>query len=258
MNKMSAATAQAADEIDRENKKPSRDSALYRRVERLNGEQHNALRMLPMERMDFATSLNSIVLTVSEFSSAARDYPIVFAQSNDKIMPYAITGYKQGENVYVDEEGHWRPNHYIPAFLRRYPFIFMENDQGTGFSLCLDMDCPFLSTESGEPLYEKGQPSALIEKAMEFSKAFQTEAEKTAAFCAQLKALDLFITQNARFKMSQEAGGEEVVVAGFMVIDEKKLNTLSDDVFVDLRKTRALGLIYSHLVSMGSWADVVS
>lgn len=258
MSEMSAADSGAINDARDEGAENIPAIGLYTRVELLNKEKHGKLCMKPMESMAFASKMNSIVVTVSEFSSAARDYPIVFAEANDKIMPYAVTGYKQNENVYVDENGHWRPNHYIPAFLRRYPFIFMENSESNSLSLCIDLDCPLLSEQDGEPLYEGDKPSHLIEKAVEFSKAFHAEAEKTAQFCNHMKELDLFMIQNAKFKTPDEKGAEETVVAGFMVIDEKRLEALSDEEFLKLRKTKALGLIYSHLLSMRSWANVMN
>lgn len=258
MTEMSAAETGAISDTREEGAEDTPATGLYSRVEMLNNERHSRLCMKPMENMGFASQMNSIVLTVSEFSSAARDYPIVFAEADGKIMPYAVTGYKQNENVYIDEDGHWRPNHYIPAFLRRYPFIFMENPENNSLSLCIDLDCPFLSDEGGELLYEDGKPTQLVEKAVEFSKAFHVEADKTALFCNHMKELDLFVIQNAKFKTPDEQGAQETVVAGFLVIDEKRLEALSDEEFLKLRKTKALGLIYSHLLSMRSWASVMS
>ncbi len=258
MSETSVAETGAISDAREEGSEEIPTTGLYRQVEMLNKERHNKLRMKPMENMSFAEQMNSIILTVSEFSSAARDYPIVFAEANGKIMPYAVTGYKQNENVFIDKNGYWRPNHYIPAFLRRYPFIFMENPESNSLSLCIDLDCPFLSEEQGEPLYEEGKPSQLVEKAVEFSKAFHVEADKTALFCNHMKELDLFVIQNAKFKTPDKEQAEETVVAGFMVIDEKRFEDLPDEEFLKLRKTKALGLIYSHLLSMRSWANVMS
>ena len=254
MNDMSQSNANAGEETQA----TAQGAGLYSQVELLSKERHKDLRMLPMDNLAFAAQLNSIVLTVSEFSPAARDYPIVFAENNGKIMPYAVTGFRQNENVYIDDEGKWRPNHYIPAFLRRYPFIFMENPEGNSLALCIDVACPFLSKEQGEPLFEEDKPSELTDKAVEFAKAFHAEADKTTQFCKHMKELDLFVTQNAKFKTPNEEEGQETVVAGFLVIDEKRLDALSEEEFLKLRKTKALGLIYSHLLSMRSWANVLS
>lgn len=232
----------------------SSGATLYKNIEPLNLEQHGALRLKPFEDLRFAKCMNSILLSSTEFASAALSYPIVFAPIGADMMPFAVTGYKEGDNIYVGEDGQWRADHYVPAMIRRYPFIFMEDKDQDTLALCIDRGCEALDDEAGQPLFEDGKPTQLIENALEFSKAFHLEANKTRQFCKQLEALDLFVARNAQFTLPD---GEKTSISGFSVIDEQKLNGLDDQAFLALRQSGALAAIYCHLMSMRSWGNVL-
>ena len=68
---------------------------------------------------------------------AASEYAIVFAGTGDEIMPAAILGLRGDENLYLSADGRWDAN-YMPAFVRRYPFVFSTSEDGTKFTLCID------------------------------------------------------------------------------------------------------------------------
>nr|MCH9819506.1 SapC family protein [Gammaproteobacteria bacterium] len=73
-------------------------------------------------RYEFADKINSVVLAGIEFVEASKDYPIVFAKAGEEDVPVALLGLRATGNLYLDAKGHWLPDHYVPAFVRRYPF----------------------------------------------------------------------------------------------------------------------------------------
>lgn len=229
--------------------------ALYKNVEPLSADQHSALRLKPFEDFGFARGMNSILLSSTEFPVAALNYPIVFAEVGGEMMPFAVTGYKDGENIYIGEDGQWRDNHYVPALVRRYPFIFMEDKEQDTLTLCIDAGCSALDQQEGQPLFEEGKPSALTEQALEFSKAYHVETSKTRQLCKEIGELGLFMSRNAKITLPD---GETAMVSGFAVVDEQKFNELDDEAFLALRKSGALAAIYCHLISMRSWGNVLS
>ena len=85
----------------------------------------------------FARKINSVPLTAVEFPLAAADYAIVFAQSGEEVVPVVILGARAGENLYVKDDDSWSAK-YVPAFIRRYPFVFAAKDDGKTFTLCVD------------------------------------------------------------------------------------------------------------------------
>src|SRR6478672_12236915 len=74
----------------------------------------------------FTRNINSVPLMAVEFPQAAPEYAIVFAQNGAEVLPVVILGARSGENLYAKEDDSWNAN-YLPAFVRRYPFIFSAN-----------------------------------------------------------------------------------------------------------------------------------
>ena len=95
---------------------------------------HKDLAVRTGENYAFATKVNSVPLTAIEFSAAAAQYPIVFAGTDDKVMPAVILGVQDSQNFYVDSDGAWTGG-YIPAFVRRYPFVFSTDQDNQNFIL---------------------------------------------------------------------------------------------------------------------------
>ena len=89
---------------------------------------------------------------------------------------------------------------------------------------------------------------------MEFCTAFQREHIASEAVIKQLQDLDLFVDHQGQYTLPN---GEKLTIRDFKVIDEKRFNELADDVFLALRKTGALVVVYCHLLSMNSWPNLL-
>ena len=94
----------------------------------------------------FSRAVNSVPLMAVEFPVAAPEYAIVFAGNDTAIMPAVILGLRDNENLYLNGKGGWGAR-YIPAFIRRYPFVFSSPDEGKNFTLCIDERFPGFNRE---------------------------------------------------------------------------------------------------------------
>ncbi|MGY0504252.1 SapC family protein [Luteimonas sp. e5] len=229
---------------------------IYERPVQLNRVAHRNHRIVAREAdYSFAAELNSVPLACVEFARAAREYPIVFAgASADAVVPAALLGLRAGQNLMVDASGAWRENAYIPAFLRRYPFVLAEHQQDdeTDFTVCLDaaFDGFREGGEEGAPLFdEDGQDSPLLTNALQFLQEYQTHLARTTEFCKVLSDRDLLVSRQVNI---QSANGETSSLDGFFVVDEDKLRELKGKPALDLLKSGHLGWIYAHLLSLGN------
>ena len=84
----------------------------------------------------FCRNINSVPLMAAEFASAALEYAIVFGGAGDVVLPAAVLGVRNDENLYVTKQGGWQTK-YIPAFVRRYPFVFFSRDEARGSRFAL-------------------------------------------------------------------------------------------------------------------------
>ncbi len=224
---------------------------LFKQPRPLDRVAHGALTIDRGAGFGFARNHIAVPLTLGEFAAAARDYPIVFAA--DSVQPFVLLGLREGRNLMVDAQGAWRKSRYVPAHLRRYPFIFMETPDKQ-FVLCIDEAAEHFTAArkvDPQPLFVEGNPTPLVGDAMKFLSAFQSEFTITRECGAALEAQGLLIEQQAQIDLPR-AGGR-FSMTGFRVIDEGKLAALDDSVFLDWRKRGWLAPIYFHLQSLGNF-----
>src|SRR3546814_9694376 len=128
-----------------------------------------------------------ISLTVDEFVLAQRDYPIIFT-SGPNPVPLALMGLHEGMNLFVDAEGRFRGESYIPAYLRRYPFLLARlRPDSEELSLCFDPSSGIISAEGeGNPLFSDGQPSETTKAILNFCEQFEQSGARTAALIAEI------------------------------------------------------------------------
>lgn len=225
--------------------------AFYRKVVALNSEAHRNLKFAADKAtFTFARDTTAVLMAGVEFAEAAREYPIVFIRGQDqKMRPVALLGVRSGENLFVDEEGKWDAR-YIPAFVRRYPFVMAEGGAQGQLIVCIDENCQALNTEHGELLIdEAGRLQPRMTEIMQFLQNFQQEFARTELLMGQLDELGLFVQQGARF---DTPAGETFQLNDFYLIDEAKFGQIADDKLPPLFRSGALGMVYLHLASLGN------
>jgi len=165
-----------------------------------------------------------------------------------------------GENLFVSEAGEFRAEAYIPAYVRRYPFVFANDDAQKRLILCVDRDAPFIREGGATPMFVYGKPSSYVEQAMEFCNNFELERQRTDAFVKLLTELDLLDTREAMFTPRNPDGtaGAPQKIAEYFAVSEDKLKALPAEKLAELRDNGALGQIYAHLVSLLGWDRLIA
>ncbi|MEM1198905.1 MAG: SapC family protein [Pseudomonadota bacterium] len=225
----------------------------YSQPEVLDSNRHEGLELKPVTSYEFTSGVNAIPITAAEFPAASRDYPIVFTAGGNP-GAVAIVGLRKDENLMLEARGKWRAGTYIPAYVRRYPFIFLRSDDGDQYALCIDRACKQLAKGKKNLLFEGDEMGPLTKNALEFCKAFQQQHMATEKVIAVLQEHDLLMPNQGRFNLPD---GRSLAITDFMTVDEKKFNELPGDAFLKIREAGVLPALYCHLVSMGSWQRLV-
>ena len=231
----------------------------YNQPEPLNAERHGKLGVNQAEKpYSFVSGTNLVPLTVTEFAPAALSFPVVFL--GQPKSPVAVMGLRQDTNLFVNETGQYQSSAYLPAFVRRYPFVFANDDQNQRMVLCIDRGAPFVAEGGTVPLFENGKPSNFTEQAMKFCNDFETERQRTLRFVEVLEELDLFEVKEANYTPRNADGtpGQTQKLAEYHAVSEEKLKKLPAKKLAELRDNGALGQIYAHLVSLLGWDRLVA
>lgn len=222
---------------------------LYKDIQALNRDEHKALKLRAMEHCGFAGSTHLVPLAGLEFFQAAPHYPILFIGEGERLVPIALLGLKEGTNSYLDAQQRWQTDTYIPAFVRRYPFVLAQDD-AHNFTVCFDAAYEGWNEGEGRELFvEEGGNSAFLDEMIDFLQNFSAEMERTRLFVLKLEELGLLAKRTLQLTHSS---GETFVLSDFLAVDEEKFLALDDAQVLELHKTGFLGWIYAHLMSLGN------
>jgi hypothetical protein len=229
---------------------------IYTDAQAVSSSKHRNLSVKTGRSYGFASDTNSVPLTAVEFMSAAAEYPIVFAGEDDQLMPLVVMGVRDKENLFINSEGEFEAT-YIPAFLRRYPFVFSSQDGGDNLTLCIDQTFSGCNNDNiGERLFDsEAEQTQYLKGILEFMKEYQVHFARTQIFSKTLKELDLLQPMGAQFTASS---GEKLSLTGFYAIDRKKLKELPAEDLEKLVKNDGMELIYLHLHSLRNFNTMLS
>ena len=234
---------------------------MYSKPEPLNPQAHGDLAMTSTDApFAFAFAANAVPAQVTEFGPASLSYPIIFA--GDERTPLAILSVRPNENLFVTE-GRFDPEAYIPAFIRRYPFVVASNPGDDRVIVCIDVDAHFIkhgASEGDVKLFENGEPTDYTKNAIAFCENFETERQRTESFVQLLKDLDLFVERKQMIQPNETDGtvAEPIEVADYFAVSEEKLKGLPAEKLAEMRDTGALQQIYAHLNSLLNWDRLVT
>lgn len=228
---------------------------IYNEVVPVSFARHADLSIKATGEYGFARHVNSVPLVASEIVPAAAEYPVVFAVTPEGTVPVAVLGLTQGENLFVGEDGKWLGN-YVPAFLRRYPFVFSSSEEGRKLTLCVDESYAGCNREDrGERLFDaEGEHTLRLKSVLEFLKQYQAEFDRTKQFCANLQQLGVLEPMNANFRLP---GGREGAIGGFSGVDRGRLKAIGPEALDRLARTDELELAYLQINSLRHFQSLV-
>ena len=221
----------------------------YKNLQPLSSSLHAGYKSRPSDKAPYLATANAIPLTIDEFISAQRHYPIVFS-SGEVPVPLALMGLNDGVNVFIDAESKPLNPVYIPAYVRRYPFLLARLDQNAEeLSLCFDPTSGLVGEgEEGNALFEDEKPTEGLNAILKFCEEFEIAAQRTAAFIKELQEMDLLIDGEVTIQPGDAA--QPFLYRGFRMVNEEKMREMNGDTLRKLNQNGILPLIYAHLFSL--------
>lgn len=222
----------------------------YKDLVPLNSKEHANYKTRPIESAKFMDGYHAVPLTVEEFIMASRNFPIIFSAS-DTPVPLVLMGMNEGVNVFMDDTGKFTQNVYLPAYVRRYPFMLAKlRPDSDELSLCFDptSDAVGEFKKEGEPLFDGDQPSENTKNILKFCEDFEEAGARTHAFVEELNKMGLMM--DGEVSIQQDGQEQPFVYRGFKMVDENKLKELRGDELRKMNQNGMLPLIYAHLFSL--------
>ena len=223
---------------------------LFEKPELLTLEHHGSLGLTTLQKpFSHVKTVRAIPLTTTEFSSAQRRYPIIFSNLKDPVIIAAV-GLAEGLNLFVDDNGGWEPECYIPSYLRCHPFAFATDDGGS-MAVVVDRAAESVTENAEHPFFIDGKVSTRTNALMDFCAQYDAERKRTKEYCDRLVELDLLVALRATYV--PKGSDEEKILAEYVSVDIQKLNELDSDTIFELHKSGWLSAIYLQHYSIENW-----
>ena len=221
----------------------------YGGLEPLSSSQHADYKSRTAMKAPFLVNNHAVPITVDEFVSVQRFCPIVFS-SGENPVPLALMGLNEGVNVFVEDDGSLIGEVYLPAYVRRYPFMLARlRPDAQELSLCFDPTSGLVGEyDDGNPLFTDGQPSETTNAILKFCEEFELSAQRTVSFVKELT--DAGLLMDGEVSIQPAEAPQPFVYRGFQMVNEEKLRELSGEDLTRMNRNGMIALIFAHLFSM--------
>lgn len=225
----------------------------------LRFEEHGDVGLAPSSSFSFARDAEVIPLCIGEFTAAMRHFPIVFSMG-EQAVPLAVVGIQRRHNLFIGRDGSWRANSYVPAYVRRYPFIVSETPDKARQFLAMDKASDrFVESASAHQHSERlfdagGKPTAIAQTALAFCQAWHVDHAKTIAFGQALAAAQVLEPYHADIRLPD---GTQHQVNGFRAVNEKSFRALPAKSVAEWHAKGWLDLVAFHLASLESFQNLL-
>ena len=234
---------------------PANLPLFYKNLIPLQGGTHANFRARTADKAPFFVGVHAVPLTIDEFVNAQRYFPIVFSVG-DSPVPLALMGLNEGVNVFVDDDGKLKGEVYVPAYVRRYPWMLARTSpDAQELSLCFDPESGLIGEgEEGEKLFDGEKPSETTNNVLKFCEEFETSAQRTSAFVKELQDMGLVMDGEVTIQLDSEQ--QPYVYRGFMMVNEEKFRALPEAELKRIHDNGILPLIVAHLFSLSLVRDL--
>jgi hypothetical protein len=218
----------------------------------LSASTHATFKIRPELDLRHAAKVNAVPVTGPEFVMAARCFPIIFV--GDELIPTAALGLQPDENLFVNADGEWDRFSYVPAYVRRYPFILLGQQGAERLQLGID-EKAISDKPDARALFEGEKETETVRNALSMCDQFHQAYLFTRDFSKAMKESKLV---EERSLDVQVADGSKLNVGTFNAINEEKFKNLADSTILEWRKKGFLHCVYFHLQSLNNWDTLLA
>lgn len=228
---------------------------LYSDLVPLSSVDHATWKVRPFDSMAYIADTHAIPVTTDEFVMAQRFFPIIFSTGGDPV-PLALMGLNEGVNAFVDGEGNLEPNTYLPAYVRRYPFMLAKlRPEAPEMSLCFDPTPGLIGDEvEGTALFDGDEPAEQVKATLAFCEQFEMSAQRTGQFMKDL--VETGLLEEGEVTINNPDFPQPYVYRGFQLVNEQKLRDLRGDQLRKLSQNGMLQLLWAHVFSLNLMTEL--
>ena len=223
----------------------------------LNSDKHLNIEIIESQDFRRFSKQHLIPVVFHEFQHLATEFPLVFVKNTEtgQFIPVALMGIKSGLNLYCQQQD-WQTI-MRPMGFNNAPLSLVKSDSNSeNVMVCVDESSELVVESGGQRLfndnkeqsdYLKARAKALVDIA--------SYSQQTSNICQFLASKELLTSKQLNVKLLKDE--QAINIDGVYIVDEKKLNELSNEDFLTLKEKGLLPLIYAHLTSLQQLARLI-
>jgi len=214
----------------------------------LNSNNHKDLKVSPNCVIDVVRKQHIVNIRVTEISKTSACMPVFLNkyQDSDNWAISSITSLEVNKNLFVVDDK-WTVN-YVPNVMRTYPFFLVGGHKEGEFTVGIDEEDKAFNQKGGVNIFdEDGKSTPAMEAVIKLLETDIAGQQHTKKFVETLEEFDLIHSLTMRVKYQD---GQVNSITGLKSVNEKKLQELSNEKFIQLRETGFLVPIYSLILSV--------
>lgn len=224
---------------------------MYKNIEILDKEKSKGLKFDDVNVTLVGKNVGLIPLGFSEVWHASHNSAVIIS-AGEKAEFLALTGITTQISIFN------KPDVYLPAFIRSYPFLNIEvkDDKGALNSV--------IAFDNNKEFVGKNKAHAIIEKDKNLSKEANTKVELvrelnrqrdvSKKIIAELKSHDLLIKKDLKVNVNNE---EKTILDEFYIINIEKLVKLDDATLATWARKGWIGIFDAHIKSLNNFQKVL-
>lgn len=220
----------------------------------VNPQVHKNCYVFPEQAESAGAELQLIPVVPSEVAHVACQMPVVLTKNEQtgQFVLAAMTGFEPKQNLFW-QDGRWQ-GLYLPLQLQRQPFFLGKNDdEGTDYAVCLDMQNPAVGQGPQVPAGAQTLFSATGVDTEYYQNAKQILASILQGEAQVQQLTQLLMTMALIQPMSLDitfADKSSTRLKGLYTIDQQKLAALESAHIVLLHQKGLLATVYSLINSV--------
>lgn len=209
---------------------------------------HRGCSYQPRKGYAYTEAENLAPVLLAELYSVLPHFVIAFAPVNKNLLPVAILGVEEKQNLYVQKDGMWLAA-YVPACFRSEPFRLLSDDKG---QKVLAIRREAIGSE-GQPLFTDSDELA-VQDVLNFLSGCEHNRAQTLKAAAKLEEVGVL----EPLELSVPVDGEPTrLLKGLLKVNEEALKELDGKQLERLRGD-ALKLAYAQLFSLAQVGQLSS
>lgn len=222
----------------------------------LDNKNHRKVQIDTSKVATHGAELNMVPVVMSEFTSAAVQYPLAIAKNGDtgEFVCIALLGFEAGENLFW-ENSEWQ-GLYLPLQIRRQPFFVgtpnTDNEaQGDSvdYIVCIDSQSPAISYEGGMALFDdRGLDTDYFQQAKACLAQLLNGEVENKLLIANLQNMNLLQSLSLKITFTNQ---KSTRLNGLYTINKEALAKLADEQVLQLHRLGLLAAIHTLINSLG-------